>query len=271
MKATLWLCPLLTMLACVSQQVSSEPFTDTRILQPQDNSLVAPAKRTKPSLSIVNPLDVLRQRIILEMARRQMRENTRQVERNKAILREIGKRSHGDARDEYELRFDRDQLYYQQLPFLQRYDTVPVSRLDIAEYEMEPKENRKPTVVKNSRSNDSPKQINQREQISSNANGDSGAITLAQEQRQLEREQQKQHEGGTVSRSTANAGPQNLRYLFEREIFPSGVSDGQHTDDEYIEANNLLRNDDQQQQDDKLKSDDYRLRYLYGIQDKLFG
>lgn len=36
-------------------------------------------KRTKPSLSIVNPLDVLRQRIILEMARRQMRENTKQV------------------------------------------------------------------------------------------------------------------------------------------------------------------------------------------------
>lgn len=36
-------------------------------------------KRTKPSLSIVNPLDVLRQRIMLEMARRQMRENTKQV------------------------------------------------------------------------------------------------------------------------------------------------------------------------------------------------
>lgn len=38
-----------------------------------------PAKRTKPSLSIVNPLDVLRQRLLLEMARRQMRENTKQV------------------------------------------------------------------------------------------------------------------------------------------------------------------------------------------------
>ena len=44
----------------------------------QENSLLS-LKRTKPSLSIVNPLDVLRQRIILEMARRQMRENTRQV------------------------------------------------------------------------------------------------------------------------------------------------------------------------------------------------
>lgn len=36
-------------------------------------------KRTKPSLSIVNPLDVLRQRLLLEIARRQMRENSKQV------------------------------------------------------------------------------------------------------------------------------------------------------------------------------------------------
>lgn len=38
-------------------------------------------KRTKPSLSIVNPLDVLRQRLLLEIARRQMRENSKQVGR----------------------------------------------------------------------------------------------------------------------------------------------------------------------------------------------
>lgn len=38
-----------------------------------------PAKRSKPSLSIVNPLDVLRQRLLLEMARRQMRETFEQV------------------------------------------------------------------------------------------------------------------------------------------------------------------------------------------------
>uniref|UniRef100_A0A182K8K0 Corticotropin-releasing factor domain-containing protein n=1 Tax=Anopheles christyi TaxID=43041 RepID=A0A182K8K0_9DIPT len=49
----------------------------------QENSLFS-LKRTKPSLSIVNPLDVLRQRIILEMARRQMRENTRQTRQNRA-------------------------------------------------------------------------------------------------------------------------------------------------------------------------------------------
>lgn len=44
----------------------------------QQNDLM-PGKRSKPSLSIVNPLDVLRQRLLLEMARRQMRENSRQV------------------------------------------------------------------------------------------------------------------------------------------------------------------------------------------------
>ncbi|EDW59457.1 uncharacterized protein Dh44 [Drosophila virilis] len=49
-------------------------------------------KRNKPSLSIVNPLDVLRQRLLLEIARRQMKENTRQVELNRAILKNVGKR-----------------------------------------------------------------------------------------------------------------------------------------------------------------------------------
>lgn len=43
----------------------------------QDNLLIP--KRSKPSLSIVNPLDTLRQRIMLEMSRRQMREKEKQV------------------------------------------------------------------------------------------------------------------------------------------------------------------------------------------------
>lgn len=41
-----------------------------------------PEKRTKTSLSIVAPLDVLRQRLLLEIARRQMRENSIQVNEN---------------------------------------------------------------------------------------------------------------------------------------------------------------------------------------------
>ncbi|XP_049286098.1 uncharacterized protein LOC125765226 [Anopheles funestus] len=90
MKATLRLWTAVMALVCVSLQVSALPYSDGRVVQ--ENSLLS-LKRTKPSLSIVNPLDVLRQRIILEMARRQMRENTRQVELNKALLREIGKRS----------------------------------------------------------------------------------------------------------------------------------------------------------------------------------
>lgn len=43
------------------------------------------SKRNKPSLSIVNPLDVLRQRLLLEIARRQMKENSRQVSFTKDI------------------------------------------------------------------------------------------------------------------------------------------------------------------------------------------
>lgn len=49
-------------------------------------------KRAGPSLSIVNPLDVLRQRLLLEMARRQMRESHRQVAENRKLMKAIGKR-----------------------------------------------------------------------------------------------------------------------------------------------------------------------------------
>lgn len=49
-------------------------------------------KRAGPSLSIVNPLDVLRQRLLLEMARRQMRESSRQVAENRKLMNSIGKR-----------------------------------------------------------------------------------------------------------------------------------------------------------------------------------
>lgn len=49
------------------------------IFSPSQDDFLLAAKRNKPSLSIVNPLDVLRQRLLLEIARRQMKENSRQV------------------------------------------------------------------------------------------------------------------------------------------------------------------------------------------------
>lgn len=50
-------------------------------------------KRTNgPSLSIVNPLDVLRQRLLLEIARRRMRQSEDQVIANRQWLKTIGKR-----------------------------------------------------------------------------------------------------------------------------------------------------------------------------------
>lgn len=50
-------------------------------------------KRAGPSLSIVNPLDVLRQRLLLEMARRRMSESSRQVAENRKLMQTIGKRN----------------------------------------------------------------------------------------------------------------------------------------------------------------------------------
>uniref|UniRef100_A0A182V3P5 Corticotropin-releasing factor domain-containing protein n=1 Tax=Anopheles merus TaxID=30066 RepID=A0A182V3P5_ANOME len=130
MKATLWLWTAVMALLCVSLQVSALPYSDSRVVQ--ENSLLS-LKRTKPSLSIVNPLDVLRQRIILEMARRQMRENTRQVELNKALLREIGKRS-SNLYDGSE--YPPDYTYYDRKLYNQHVQPMP-DRGSPAEDELE--------------------------------------------------------------------------------------------------------------------------------------
>uniref|UniRef100_A0A8D8HII6 Diuretic hormone n=1 Tax=Culex pipiens TaxID=7175 RepID=A0A8D8HII6_CULPI len=300
MKATLWLWSLVTVLVCVSQRVSAGPYTDTRIIQPQDNSLVAPAKRTKPSLSIVNPLDVLRQRIILEMARRQMRENTRQVERNKAILREIGKRSHAEFRssdgDDTELGSPAglllDRLYYpppprpvaELAPYLRRFAGSAGS--GAVDYDLDSREQRKSTggssgsssnnkATDDSSNNPNGKPIN--EQISS------GPLTLAKEQRRLEQQEEAEKAAGAFH-------PQQLRFSNDRPMVPpnDGFLDDPRDDgdvddddeDEYLAGNEdlvkgrerLQQLQQQQQRDQKLKSDNgYRLRYLNNIQAKMYG
>ncbi|CRK98134.1 CLUMA_CG011502, isoform A [Clunio marinus] len=72
-------------------------------------------KRTKPSLSIVNPLDVLRQRVMLEMARRQRENSNKQAEINKEILKSIGKRGNSidnnDIEEYLRNRYDPARLY----------------------------------------------------------------------------------------------------------------------------------------------------------------
>ncbi|KAI8429938.1 hypothetical protein MSG28_000404 [Choristoneura fumiferana] len=50
-------------------------------------------KRKMPSLSINNPMEVLRQRLMLEVARKQMREaSQRQAVANRVFLQNVGKR-----------------------------------------------------------------------------------------------------------------------------------------------------------------------------------
>ncbi|XP_014093928.3 uncharacterized protein Dh44 [Bactrocera oleae] len=113
MKATTRLCPIIVLicaarLVCTAQQRNHHSnilgypldYADVKSIQ-KDFSL---EKRNKPSLSIVNPLDVLRQRLLLEIARRQMKENTRQVELNRAILKNVGKRMlNNDGDSSYKL------------------------------------------------------------------------------------------------------------------------------------------------------------------------
>ncbi|CAH2068665.1 unnamed protein product, partial [Iphiclides podalirius] len=52
-------------------------------------------KRKMPSLSINNPMEVLRQRLLLEVARKQMREaSQRQAVANRLFLQNVGKRGY---------------------------------------------------------------------------------------------------------------------------------------------------------------------------------
>ncbi|XP_044726675.1 uncharacterized protein LOC123290519 [Chrysoperla carnea] len=51
--------------------------------------------RNGPSLSIVQPLDILRQRMLLEIARRKALQQVKQVQANREILENLGKRNLG--------------------------------------------------------------------------------------------------------------------------------------------------------------------------------
>jgi hypothetical protein len=53
-----------------------------------------------PQLSVVSPLDVLRQQLIYELARRRIKENREQIEENEQILRNLGKRSVKNSDDD---------------------------------------------------------------------------------------------------------------------------------------------------------------------------
>ncbi|XP_041973705.1 diuretic hormone 45 isoform X1 [Aricia agestis] len=66
--------------------------------EPHDSQLVehygrARPKRKMPSLSISNPMEVLRQRLMLEVARKQMRQaSEQQAFKNRVFLQNVGKR-----------------------------------------------------------------------------------------------------------------------------------------------------------------------------------
>ncbi|XP_037049852.1 uncharacterized protein LOC119084103 [Bradysia coprophila] len=136
MIATIWLFSLLstTMLREIECMYES-PVLEYEINDPftsAEQDTVQMEKRTKPSLSIVNPLDVLRSRLMLEIARRQMRENSKQVELNRAILKNVGKRvNHLNVMDFH--RLGKDQLK-QKLTNAQNNDDLHIKYLYSLKY-----------------------------------------------------------------------------------------------------------------------------------------
>ncbi|CAK1599888.1 unnamed protein product [Parnassius mnemosyne] len=75
--------PWLYLLADVPRESQREEWSEGR----------GRPKRKMPSLSINNPMEVLRQRLLLEVARKQMREaNQRQAVANRVFLQNVGKR-----------------------------------------------------------------------------------------------------------------------------------------------------------------------------------
>ncbi|XP_022234985.1 uncharacterized protein LOC111083055 [Limulus polyphemus] len=63
--------------------------TETAAISGSD---VTPKRGNRPSLSIVSPLDVLSQRLMLEMTRRKMKQNQYQIMANAKLLKNLGKR-----------------------------------------------------------------------------------------------------------------------------------------------------------------------------------
>ncbi|XP_049887256.1 diuretic hormone 45 isoform X1 [Pectinophora gossypiella] len=75
----------------------AEPHDSQRLSELHEGR--ARAKRKMPSLSINNPMEVLRQRLMLEVARKQMREaNQRQAVANRLFLQNVGKRGYLGSR-----------------------------------------------------------------------------------------------------------------------------------------------------------------------------
>uniref|UniRef100_A0A6V7LHJ2 Corticotropin-releasing factor domain-containing protein n=1 Tax=Bracon brevicornis TaxID=1563983 RepID=A0A6V7LHJ2_9HYME len=69
-------------------------LTQTEVPKVDNNSDGTTARRKKMgSLSITNPMDVLRQRFLLELQRRRQMQQQEQAKANREILNDIGKRS----------------------------------------------------------------------------------------------------------------------------------------------------------------------------------
>ncbi|XP_050422156.1 uncharacterized protein LOC126834345 [Adelges cooleyi] len=77
----------------------SQDILDTNLLdlptfdKRNGGSMQGESPRSRPSLSIVNSLDVLRQKLMYEVARRHVDENNKVLTQNNQILRNLGKRS----------------------------------------------------------------------------------------------------------------------------------------------------------------------------------
>nr|UES72874.1 corticotropin-releasing factor-like diuretic hormone [Carausius morosus] len=89
------------LLAAGKQNLQAQPAPDPRFYLlteiDRDAALQGSPRRVKrngagPSLSIVNPLDVLRQALLLEYARRRMRQSEDRIQANRELLDKIGKR-----------------------------------------------------------------------------------------------------------------------------------------------------------------------------------
>ncbi|XP_020283317.1 diuretic hormone 44 [Pseudomyrmex gracilis] len=72
------------------------PEVENDMLSSNDFGLDVMRSKRIGSLSIVNNLDVLRQRVMLELARMEALQNQRQIDQNRRILEDIGKRSDSD-------------------------------------------------------------------------------------------------------------------------------------------------------------------------------
>lgn len=174
-------------------QVHSSPSSSNTDVA-SDAAIASSSSLTKrgegPQLSVVSPLDVLRQQLMYELARRRIKENRDQIRVNEQFLKNLGKRSADPTEADLMTQSHGDQ------------QLNPQSLSDYLYHDYQPFVTENSSRTRSSRERDV-KQEPQQQQQDSSSESSSSAVRFASEKEEeendvLQQEEQKEGKGGKV-------------------------------------------------------------------------